>query len=77
MPNQAHIGDIVGITVGELKGQEGTIVALGSNGNRCIVRIAPDDDEWSFDENAHADYPYDGAELKLIECYHMGITTGE
>ena len=70
--NQAHIGDIVSIITGELKGHEGTIVALGNNGNRCMVRIAPDDDP-----NAHADYQYDGAELKLIDCHHMGITTGE
>lgn len=68
----AHMGDIVGVVVGELKGQQGTIVALRINDNRCMVRIVPEDDP-----NDYIDYQYHGTELKVISCHHMGIMTSE
>ncbi len=71
--NQAHMGDIVSIATGELAGMHGIITALRLNDNRCVVSIS--------DTNGvppdHTDYQYDGTELKLIMCYHMGIITGE
>lgn len=71
--HQAHIGDIVGISVGELKGQQGTIAGLNINdNNHCMVRIAPEDDPTDY-----RDYQYNGSELKLIKCHHMGVITGE
>ncbi len=63
--NQAHMGDIVGISVGWLKGQQGTITGLRVNSNRCMVSIAK------------VNYEYDGTELKLIECVHLGVTTSD
>lgn len=68
--NQAHMGDIVGITVGLLKGQKGTVIGLRADSNQCFVRIAKDNDPDDF-----MDYEYGGAELKLIDCYHMGVIT--
>ncbi len=70
--NQAHLGDIVGITVGRLKDQQGIIRGLRANSNQCLVRITIDNDPNDF-----VDYEYGGAELKLIDCYHMGIITRE
>ncbi|KKN78122.1 hypothetical protein LCGC14_0353490 [marine sediment metagenome] len=70
--NQAHIGDTVGVVVGELKGQQGTIVAFRINDNRCMVRIAAD-----HDPNDYFDYQYHGTELKLLDCHHMGVITSE
>ena len=71
--NQAHMGDIVSPTVGELAGLHGRITALRLNDNRCMVRIS----DIRYVPVAHIDCQYDGAELKLIDCHHMGITTGE
>ena len=69
--NQAHMGDVVSPTVGELKGQEGTVTGLRFDSNQCMVRIATDDPTLFRYRN------YDGAELKLIDCYHMGVITSE
>ena len=66
------MGDIVSISVGDMKGQKGTITGLRIYSNRCMVRIAIDNDPTNF-----VDWDYDGAELKLIECYHMGVATSE
>lgn len=70
--NPAHLGDIVRVTVGELKGQEGTIVSLRLSDNRCEVRIATEDDPTLF-----VNYQYDGHEITLIECKHEGVITGD
>ncbi len=70
--NQAHIGDTVSPIYGEFAGKQGKIIALGSLTNRCMIRIPKDANP--VDEYT---YEYIGSELKLIECYHMGINTGE
>ncbi len=70
--NQAHIGDIVSPIYGEFAGKEGQIIALGSLTNRCMVRIPKD-----ANPTDQYEYTYIGSELKLIECYHMGIITRE
>ena len=66
--NKAHLGDIVSPTVGELKGEHGTIVAVRMRDNRCEVRIATEDNP-----NFFVNYQYDGDEIELIKCIHQGV----
>lgn len=70
--NQAHIGDTVSPVVGDFKGEHGKIVALRDGSNRCMVRLSEDGDP-----NHCIDVQYDGNDLKLIDCYHMGVTINE
>lgn len=70
--NKAHLGDIVSPTVGELKGEHGTIVAVRMSDNRCQIRIAPEDDPTNYQ-----DYQYAGDEIELIECKHQGVILSE
>jgi len=69
--NQAHMGDIVSPTVGELAGLHGIITALRLNDNRCTVSIS----DINYVPTRHVDQQYDGSELKLVECYHPKVTT--
>ncbi len=70
--NKAHLGDIVSITVGDLKGQQGTVIALRLTDNHCLVTIPQENDP-----TKHNDYDYAGHEIELIECKHQGVILSE
>ena len=69
--NQAHLGDIVCVTLDKLKDHEGIVVAIRIQDNHYQVRVATDDPTlFRYRE-------YSGDEIELIECNHQTAILNE